>query len=107
FVCIDPAFRRPPSVPMFQNTPCSFPRPFARLWGAAFVFAALLAPSLALAAVSPDGAPAFTPRGLTWIDWVVIAIYMGGVLYLGAYVAKRQSNNAEYFTAAQSHHIPF
>jgi len=75
-------------------------------WRALTCLSALFATGALRAA---EGAAALSPMlstGLKWIDWVVIVAYMVGVLYLGAYVAKRQTNNAEYFTAAQSHIHP-
>lgn len=73
---------------------------------------AVLAGSLAAATSlqAADGAAAVPPgvrTGLHWIDWGVIILYMAGVLWLGAYVAKRQSNTADYFIAAQQHIHPF
>jgi solute:Na+ symporter, SSS family len=47
-----------------------------------------------------------TPRGLTWIDCGVIALYFAAVLGLGAYISRRQVTNAEYFTAAKTHIHP-
>jgi SSS family solute:Na+ symporter len=44
--------------------------------------------------------------GLGPVDWGVIVLYLGGVLWLGSFIAKRQSNNAEYFTAARTHIHP-
>lgn len=51
-------------------------------------------------------AASYVPSGLHWIDWLIIVLYMGGVLFLGAYISKRQSSNAEYFTAATTHIHP-
>jgi SSS family solute:Na+ symporter len=50
------------------------------------------------------GAAAFPAgrTGLSWIDWTIIALYLGGVLALGAWVGRRQDSNAEYFTAART-----
>jgi solute:Na+ symporter, SSS family len=48
----------------------------------------------------------YVATGLHWIDWVVIVVYMVGVLYLGSYISKRQESNAEYFTAATTHIHP-
>jgi SSS family solute:Na+ symporter len=44
--------------------------------------------------------------GLQWIDWIVIVLYLGGVLALGSYFSKRQSTTAEYFIAARTHIHP-
>lgn len=54
-------------------------------------------------AVSPPAAA----MGLKWPDWVVIVIYLGGVLGLGVYLGRRETNNAEYFTAARRQLPPF
>jgi SSS family solute:Na+ symporter len=45
--------------------------------------------------------------GLKWPDWVVIVLYLGGVLGLGVYLGRRETNNAEYFTAARTQLPPF
>lgn len=72
---------------------------------AATLAGCLAAPSLFAAAPVPAVSP-YVPGGLHWVDWVIIVLYMGGVLYLGAFIAKRQSSNAEYFTAATTHIHP-
>lgn len=58
------------------------------------------------AAQGAAAAQPYVATGLSWIDWIVIVAYMGGVLYLGSYISKRQSDNAEYFTAATTHIHP-
>lgn len=66
---------------------------------------------LAMGAIgrAADGAAAVAPArtGLHWIDWIVIVAYLGGVLWLGAHVARRQSNTADYFIASRNHIHPF
>ncbi len=34
---------------------------------------------------------------MTVIDWTIIIVYLGGVVWLGARYARRQSDTAEYF----------
>lgn len=68
--------------------------------------AALASSSLAAAEGAAGQAP--TGRnGLHWIDWIVIVAYLGGVLWLGARIARRQSNATDYFIAARQHIHPF
>ena len=38
-----------------------------------------------------------TESGLVWLDWVMIAAYVVGVLGLGWYYSKKQKNTNEYF----------
>ena len=45
--------------------------------------------------------------GLKWPDWVIIVLYLGGVLGLGVYLGRRETNNAEYFTATRTQIPPF
>lgn len=44
--------------------------------------------------------------GLQWPDWLVVAVYMGTMLWLGWYCARRQSDASEYFIAAKRHIHP-
>ena len=74
-------------LPVFPSA-----RPISRLLALAFFLTWLLVPAMAWAAESRGSVPAHGPRGLTWIDWVVIVTYMVGVLYLGAYVASSPSD---------------
>jgi SSS family solute:Na+ symporter len=37
------------------------------------------------------------PTGLTWIDWVIIAIYASSTIVLGWYFGRRQTSTKEYF----------
>lgn len=68
--------------------------------------ATLASSSLAAAEGAVGGAP--TGRsGLHWIDWIVIVAYLGGVLWLGARISRRQSNATDYFIAARQHIHPF
>ncbi len=39
----------------------------------------------------------YTDSGLVWLDWVMIAAYVVGVLSLGWYYSKKQKNTNEYF----------
>ena len=39
----------------------------------------------------------YTESGLVWLDWVMIAGYVVGVLGLGWYYSKKQKNTNEYF----------
>lgn len=50
---------------------------------------------------------AFSHRGLHWIDWVVIISFLVGMLAFGTYFSRRQSSNAEFFTAAHRPMRPF
>lgn len=70
---------------------------------------ALLAVSLGVPALRAEAGavPPMRPTGLHWVDWVIVVVYLFGVLALGNHFAKRQSSNAEYFTAAQTHIHPF
>lgn len=45
-------------------------------------------------------------RGLQWPDWLVVAVYMGSMLWLGWYCARRQTDASEYFIAAKRHIHP-
>lgn len=38
-----------------------------------------------------------TPSALTWIDWLVVALYFSGMVVLGARFRKRQSSSSHYF----------
>lgn len=40
--------------------------------------------------------------GLTWIDWVIVAIYCSSTLALGWYFSRRQNDTQEYFTGSGS-----
>jgi SSS family solute:Na+ symporter len=70
---------------------------------------AILATLLTVTAFGAEAGGATLGRraGLHWVDWVIIVVYLGAVLGLGNYYSKRQSNNAEYFTAAKTHIHPF
>ena len=59
------------------------------------------------AAESVASVPPPARAGLHWIDWLVIVAYLGGVLWLGTYFAKRQSSASDYFIAARNHIHPF
>jgi SSS family solute:Na+ symporter len=89
-----------------MNPPVA-PRPpiAAGILRAALVFL-LLSHSLAHGA---EGAlsSAAPVTGLKWPDWVVIVLYLGGVLGLGVYMGRRETNDAEYFTAARTPLPPF
>ena len=43
-------------------------------------------------------------KALGWLDWVVIACYVGGVLTLGWYYSRKQSSTGEYFVGSM--HMP-
>lgn len=43
-------------------------------------------------------------KGLGWLDWVIVACYVGGVLTLGWYYSRKQSSTGEYFVG--STHMP-
>jgi SSS family solute:Na+ symporter len=43
-------------------------------------------------------------QGLAWLDWVVVACYVGGVLTLGWYYSRKQSSTGEYFVGSM--HMP-
>ncbi len=75
-------------------------------WALRLAVGAAILPVRMIATEPAVAVAANVPAGLHWIDWVIIVLYMGGVLFLGAYVSKRQSSNAEYFTAATSHIHP-
>ena len=80
------------------------PRLFSR---SVIVFIGVFATSVLRAAGEVAAAPSTVRTGLHWIDWMVIVLYSGGVLWLGAYFSKRQSNTSDYFIAAQNHIHPF
>lgn len=90
------------------NTP---PKPWGAAWRSspATVWSVLLALSLTAPALGAEAGAAVRvqPTELHWVDWAIIVAYLGGVLALGQYFAKRQSSNAEYFTAARTHIPPF
>ena len=44
-------------------------------------------------------APVESVRGLSWIDWVLIACYGVGMLWLGVWCAQRQENVKAFFVA--------
>ncbi len=56
----------------------------------------------------PSVPPEATPikQGLQWLDWVIIVAYLGGVIALGGFFAKRQSSVGEYFIASRKHIHP-
>lgn len=70
----------------------------------ATLVAALWLPAGARAAAA---APAAARAGLHPVDWIIVALYLGGILGLGAWVARRQSSTADYFIAAGRHLPPF
>lgn len=43
-------------------------------------------------------------KGLAWLDWAVVACYVGGVLTLGWYYSRKQSSTGEYFVGSM--HMP-
>jgi|APGre2960657468_1045069.scaffolds.fasta_scaffold08182_2 SSS family solute:Na+ symporter len=95
---------------MRREHPPHYPMILSSVWRrsvGALLFSWFLMPSALWAAGATAGERQTVVHGLTWIDWIVIVVYMVGVLYLGAHVAKRQSTNAEYFTAAKTHISPF
>ncbi len=47
---------------------------------------------------------AYEHTGLGWLDWVIIAFYVGGVLFLGWSYSRKQSSTGEYFIG--SRHMP-
>jgi len=68
---------------------------------------AFLASAPLAAAEGVAKAAALAQNGLHWIDWIVIVAYLGGMLWLGAHISRRQSNAAEYFISARRHIHPF
>ena len=65
----------------------------------------LIAVASPVAAAESD-IPALHGSGLRWLDWVVVVVYLGGLIALGSYFAKRQSTNSDYFIAARRHINP-
>ncbi|WP_221031961.1 sodium:solute symporter family transporter [Actomonas aquatica] len=66
-----------------------------------------LAPLLqAQSSVATDEVLPALHTGLHWLDWCIIALYLGVVLWLGAKCAKGDSGTAEYFIAAKRHMNP-
>ncbi len=43
------------------------------------------------------GEAVLKPTKYSWIDHSVVAVFMVGMLYIGAYLAKREKNSQEYF----------
>ncbi len=69
----------------------------------------LLPPIAALAQSGVGGSADGTPRpsaGLQTWDWLVIAIYMLGVLGIGWYFSRQQTDEKEYFIAGKRHVSP-
>ena len=52
--------------------------------------------SVLLAAAEPTVAQ--KSPGLHWLDWLMIALYAAGTIYLGIYFGRKQRSSEEYFT---------
>jgi SSS family solute:Na+ symporter len=37
---------------------------------------------------------------MTWIDWIILAAYAAGTIWMGWWVGRRQKNSSEYFTGS-------
>jgi len=92
---------------LFEKFYPSLPRTSRDWWRVLLLAGLTLLPSVGSAAEGAGEVLTPVGNGLRWIDWVIIVLYMVGVVYLGAYISKRQSSNAEYFTAAKTHIGPF
>ena len=57
---------------------------------------------LCLPAMAFGAEPAIGPHqgGLTFIDWVIIALYAGGTIWLGWYYSRKQETTSEYFVGS-------
>ncbi len=76
-------------------------------WLGALAFALLQNPLMSAEAGGEMSLPHAAARGLGWVDWTIVVVYMAAVLGLGAWVSRRQSSTSEYFTAATTHIHPF
>lgn len=102
----DEPARQWPLPPCFQFPMTDRIFPVSRLLRSMSVLLACASATVLHAAEKTATAQPYVARGLGWIDWIVIVVYLVGVLWLGSYISKRQSSNAEYFTAAHSHIHP-
>ncbi|MEW4530070.1 sodium-coupled permease [Maioricimonas sp. JC845] len=66
------------------------------LLSALFLF---LLPSVCPAATDAADAPP-TARGLTPVDWVIVALYGASTIALGLYYSRKQENTEEYFVGS-------
>ena len=58
------------------------------------------------AAVSAVTQPARRGGGITWIDYSIVAVYLGIVLAMGWYYSRRESDGEDYFIATRKHINP-
>ena len=82
------------------------PMPLRQVQRAGRVFGAKAIPWAFFATMAPLAQARATPvgpmpsQGLHPIDWAVVLVFVAAMLALGAYYSRRQSDNQEYFIAA-------
>lgn len=43
---------------------------------------------------------------LTWVDWIIIIVFLAGMLYVGFFFQKRNQNFEDYFLASKGITMP-